>query len=423
MNTPISDIAKNLSIKHNVTFRVIDKGTNQVVKEYKGHNQATNTMLTGVGHFLAGDAQFNQGSAMMGYFLPKYISLGTMGLINQDEDNNHLPVGVSGAGLPETADEAERYTAYMEQSPGYGADGYPGGNNNNRPALGLGPKFSGESIGCELISESFPRAKITHREVIAETNAETPETVDVVLSAMISTGALAQFRGDNGYVFITEAGLWSQPKYSANGTSLLAGYRIKPPDEDNWDMTDANNRRILQENIIRVGINQVVQVVWKIQIGSLGQDVDIPKSHSFIGNAAVVTHSTGDVIVGNAEPLADIYELSPSSFVQGGLDSSGGPYSSTRYIRSADFVVLSDEPTGIQMDIVLNTSNTSYWYLYFYDANDTHISHTSSMYTNRGVYMNVPSNAKKFKIVLDAGSTLTPSMVLGDKLAIYKFSS
>lgn len=399
MNTPISDIAKNLSIKHNVTFRVIDKGTNQVVKEYKGHNQATNTMLTGVGHFLAGDAQFNQGSAMMGYFLPKYISLGTMGLINQDEDNNHLPVGVSGAGLPETADEAERYTAYMEQSPGYGADGYPGGNNNNRPALGLGPKFSGDSIGCELISESFPRAKITHREVIAETNAETPETVDVVLSAMISTGALAQFRGDNGYVFITEAGLWSQPKYSANGTSLLAGYRIKPPDEDNWDMTDANNRRILQENIIRVGINQVVQVVWKIQIGSVSQVQ--PKIPTAVSMVSPVDLTVGSIAYGFIQPV-DVNHITVdlNDLERGDISSSGGNVSSNYYLRfkSDAKYELPAETNSIRARVTTTTSYTVRLGIAYYDSNNNFIS--LNYYYSNGEWVTIPLNAAKVRYTI-----------------------
>ena len=52
---------------------------------------------------------------------------------------------------------------------------------------------------------------------------------------------------------------------------LLAGYRICPPDQDNWDMSVPENRRILKENIIRVGINQIAQIIWKIQIGGLEQ--------------------------------------------------------------------------------------------------------------------------------------------------------
>ena len=74
-----------MQITHNVLFRVIDKGTGKVVREYEGHNQATNTMLTGIGHYLAGDGTTNA-NAILGAFVPKYISLGTMGLINQKED-------------------------------------------------------------------------------------------------------------------------------------------------------------------------------------------------------------------------------------------------------------------------------------------------------------------------------------------------
>lgn len=271
----ITEIAKNMCIKHNVTFRVIDKGTNKVVKEYSGHNQATNTMLTGIGHYLACGGTLKSAQSLFSAYIPRYMSLGTMGLVNQNESADHLPAGISGYDPTGTGDTA-KYTAYMEQAPGYGADGYDENMNNGRPEFGLGHAYdeSEGAVGCELVTPTFLRVPISHQEVIPETNSETPETIDVVLSAMISTGALSQFRGSNDYVFITEAGLWSKQKLfgdseAALGSGFLAGYRIKPPDEINWDMSDEDNRKILQENIIRVGINQVVQIIWKIQIGSI----------------------------------------------------------------------------------------------------------------------------------------------------------
>lgn len=271
----ITEIAKNMCIRHNVTFRVIDKGTNKVVKEYSGHNQATNTMLTGIGHYLACGGTLKSAQSLFSAYIPRYMSLGTMGLVNQDESADHLPAGISGYDPTGTGDIA-KYTAYMEQSPGYGADGYNSTMNNGRPEFGLGHAYDETegAVGCELVTPTFLRVPISHQEVIPETNSETPETIDVVLSAMISTGALAQFRGSNDYVFITEAGLWSKQKLfgdseAALGSGFLAGYRIKPPDEIDWDMSDEDNRKVLQENIIRVGINQVVQIIWKIQIGSV----------------------------------------------------------------------------------------------------------------------------------------------------------
>ena len=91
--------------------------------------------------------------------------------------------------------------------------------------------------------------------------------------ALISTGALAQFREpDKDYIFITEAGLWSSNAWIGTGDNgLLAGYRICPPDQENWDMSDPENRKILKQNIIRIGVNQIAQIVWKIQIGGLEQ--------------------------------------------------------------------------------------------------------------------------------------------------------
>lgn len=269
----IVKFAKSLGVRHNVSFRVLDAATCKVVQQHTGHNAATNTLLTGIGHYLKGDGVLNQGYHMLGAYVPKYISLGTMGLLNQEADSNGLPAGI---GIIDGTEE-QRFIDYMMQCPGYGADGYDDTLNNNRLHLGLGPKFTDRPAGspvinCELVSDSFPRSTISFRDVVPEIEAELPETVDVVYSAMISTGALAQFRDNNGYVFITEAGLWARPDWVDGGDNgLLAGYRITPPDQENWDMRIAANRDILKRNILKVGINQVVQVIWKIQLGSVSQ--------------------------------------------------------------------------------------------------------------------------------------------------------
>ena len=36
-------------------------------------------------------------------------------------------------------------------------------------------------------------------------------------------------------------------------------------------MSIPENRNIVKQNILRVGINQIVQVVWKLQLGSIDQ--------------------------------------------------------------------------------------------------------------------------------------------------------
>ena len=298
----ILESVKSMGIQHNVTIRVLDAFTHKVISEHIGHNQATNTLLTGIAHYLKGDGILNQGSYMLGNYIPRYISLGTMGLYSQECDEQGLPIGIGPSG---DISEEERFEIYMKQTPGYGADGYDFNKNNGRNTLGLGPVYSGSNIGCELISKSFPRAEISYREVIPEIKAELPETIDVVYSAMISTGALAQFRDkvettndydgsnfnesctcgcekcmhsnnlnisnkkkqDVGYIFITEAGLWSRSDWTnSRSNGLLAGYRIIPPDEKNWDMTKPENRELLKRQIIKVNRNQVVQVIWKIQL-------------------------------------------------------------------------------------------------------------------------------------------------------------
>lgn len=333
----IIDVAKRVPIEHNVSIRVFDALTGKLVQEHTGHNAATNSMLTGIGHYLTGAGVLNQARDVLTDFVPKYISLGTMGLMNQDEDADGLPAGIgvvdsrsdytistalpvdapAGAhyavyqkdengeytiviGTYSTLAEAEaavddqseynRFADYMMQTPGYGSDGYAlrrPSEANNRAYMGIGPMYAdryyngqdgreNRTIDCELISASFPRAQISFRDVVPEYEAEVPETLDIVFSAMISTGALAQFREPGrDYLFITEAGLWSRRDWESTDTNgdngLLAGYRIAPPDSSNWDMADLANREILKRNIVRVGRNQVVQVIWKVQIGSVKQ--------------------------------------------------------------------------------------------------------------------------------------------------------
>ena len=406
MKSKIDEIAKKLNIKQNVSIQVLDRFTGKVLQEVTGHNDATNSLLYGVAHHLIGDFMpnerhgLNPGYSMLSNYVPRYISLGTMGLINQNQDSHGLPAGI-GDIVPsssdpeyqrllremnlakEDLDEAEealagecpyypateacescqvcsdrisakkqarddaqqayddavdafmsyneesRFVEYMKHTPGYGADGYSDNKNNGRKYQGLGHPFTsydvtstyrtgssghvadevtyngylyrciadtsspagpfdplcwnklpdneqpsaGTTINLELISASYPRTLISYRDVVPESQAEQPGTIDVVYSAMISTGALAQFRPQGqDYIFITEAGLWSKKAWSdGNENGLLAGYRIIPPNSENWDMTIPENRQILKQNILKVGMNQVVQVVWKIQIGSIAE--------------------------------------------------------------------------------------------------------------------------------------------------------
>jgi len=265
--------SRRLDMKHNVTFNVYDEATGKLVSHHEGHNASTNSLLTGIGHYLKGDGVLGQGSDLLSLYIPRYISVGTMGLSSQNEDRNGLPSGVGDVGDT----EEKRFINYLKQCPGYGADGYDKSVNNGRKYMGLGLPFSNrpssKTINCELISESYPRAEITYRELVPENCSELPKTIDVVFSGFISTGALKQFReSGRDYVFITEAGLWSKKDWSDGGDNgLLAGYRICPPSEENWDMSYPENRQILKENIIKVGKNQVVQIIWKIQLGGIEQ--------------------------------------------------------------------------------------------------------------------------------------------------------
>lgn len=265
----ITTTAKHIDIRHNVCMRVIDSPTGKVVSQHTGHNAATNGLLTGIGHYLTGEGILNQGWHMLSDYVPKYISLGTMGLINQDTDKDGYPSGIGIVNGPEN----ERFKDYLMQCPGYGADGYDINLNNNRKYLGLGPMYTaGTAVNCELITPSYPRSEISYRDVVPEVEAELPKTIDVVFSALIPVGLLSQFRDGRDYIYITEAGLWSRSDWVDGGDNgLLAGYRITPPNEANWDMEVKDNRDILKKQILRVARNQVVQVIWKIQLGGIEQ--------------------------------------------------------------------------------------------------------------------------------------------------------
>ena len=350
------DIIKRLDVKQNVTIRVIDEPTGKVVQEHIGHNAATNSLLTGIAHYLMGDGVLNQGSDILSMWVPQYISLGTMGLTSQESEtigNDSSSSGEEDAEVfivpkalgytpvaPESATDEEkelnaqlRFEEYINQTPGFGADGYDENTNNNREWFGLGYPYSlkpdalkqdfytwdgsettftlsdtaieivsatlypdgvvnqdisdtqverrvlstelysvtgnqihfaqypdttipttsrlaiiytyesADAANCELVQAKLDnynnivpltlRSKISYRDLVPEVSSEVPNTLDVIYSAMISTGALADYRGDNDYIYVTEAGLWAKPNFNDSGDNgLLAGYRIVPSDDE-----------------------------------------------------------------------------------------------------------------------------------------------------------------------------------------------
>ena len=156
MTNPL-DIIKRLDVKQNVTIRVIDEATGKVVQEHIGHNAATNSLLTGIAHYLMGDGVLNQATDTLMTWVPQYISLGTMGLSSQasetivvegnefivPSDLGYTPAAPESA----TAEEKElnaqlRFSEYLNQTPGFGADGYDNNSNNNREWFGLGYPYS-----------------------------------------------------------------------------------------------------------------------------------------------------------------------------------------------------------------------------------------------------------------------------------------
>ena len=137
MNKPIKVPSRHFSINNNVSFIVRDADTGRIRRIRQGHNSATNSILTGLGHYLTGDGILNQGWHLLKEYVPQYISLGTMGLYSQEANAEGLPIGI-GVG---PGDEIQGYKDYLLQTPGYGADGYDANINNNRPYFGLGPMF------------------------------------------------------------------------------------------------------------------------------------------------------------------------------------------------------------------------------------------------------------------------------------------
>ena len=57
------DVAKAIPIRHNVSIRVFDESTGKLISSHTGHNAATNSMVTGIAHYLTGDGVLNQGYA------------------------------------------------------------------------------------------------------------------------------------------------------------------------------------------------------------------------------------------------------------------------------------------------------------------------------------------------------------------------
>ena len=149
MLNDIRAAAKLITARHNVSFRVIDSKSGKIVSTHTGHNAATNSLLTGIGHYLTGDGILNQGYPMLYNYIPKYISLGTMGLISQEQDGEGLPAGIGVI----AGTEEERFVDYMMQTPGYGADGYDPNINNNRAYFGLGPIFANRE--AEVFTETL----------------------------------------------------------------------------------------------------------------------------------------------------------------------------------------------------------------------------------------------------------------------------
>ena len=130
--------SKDLGVKYNVTFKVLDAATGELVSEHIGHNQATNSMLTGIAHYLKGDGILNQATHMLSRHIPRYISLGTMGLFSQDEEivaeigddgkiqyvNTGLPAGIGDKQYEDDGktvrSETKRFTSYIDTMPEIG---------------------------------------------------------------------------------------------------------------------------------------------------------------------------------------------------------------------------------------------------------------------------------------------------------------
>ena len=398
--------AKRMSVSDNLILRVIDLETQQVIQEHECHNAATNTLLTGIAHYLIGDGIYNQAYDMLSRYVPRYISLGTMGLTSQECDEDGLPIGLGSIDDLEHPDklsnpaypydvQTQRCCHYMTERPGFGADGYDVNENHGRPYFGLGPDFENKeyegTVYCELISNTFPRVAISFRDIVPESESEIPQTIDVVFSGMVSTGALKQFREEGKpYIFITEAGLWGKRDYTNKGdNSLLAAYRIVPPNQSNWDFGtyvegtyddeglevtpphyefDADeeraakqkeNQEILRRNILRVGTNQVVQIIWKIQLGGLDQLGGLSALYPNMEDNWLWTLWDDPDIGGSGDGLLHYVVMKTALIMKNNTGSNGKFRPGDKAVLEISIVNQGDSPeTGIQIPIT--TSQFTY---------------------------------------------------------------
>jgi len=307
MFNDITKISKKLGVRDNVCLRVVDLRTKKVVQEFIGHNTATSTILSGIVHFLAGDGILNQARFTLKDYIPQYMSLGTMGLCSQGYDADGLPTGIGNRDDPDDSGKIEAIKNYLSHIPGFGADGINPDYNNNRTAFGLGDPYTSSNLEGELISDSVLRVPITFRNIIPETDTEYPKSMDLILGGLVSANDLSSFMGENDYLFISEAGLWNNQfdDGDSENNGLLAAYRISPiaSYENYTEYTDEELLSLYEElktKILRVNSDQVVEIIWKIQLGCI-EDLyvvlpEISTSDSVIEDFAIGQNSlTSDV--------------------------------------------------------------------------------------------------------------------------------
>jgi hypothetical protein len=80
---------KTATAINNVTIKVIDEATGCVVQKHSGQNSVTTTLLEGIAHYLQGYGLDNQGALLKNH-LPRFISIGTMGLNGYKEENGNI---------------------------------------------------------------------------------------------------------------------------------------------------------------------------------------------------------------------------------------------------------------------------------------------------------------------------------------------
>jgi hypothetical protein len=150
-------------------------------------------------------------------------------------------------------------------------------------------------------------------------------------------------------------------------------------------MENPANRSILQQNILRVGRNQIVQVIWKIQLGSIEQFGGYVEAYRRLleyieslgsgDRVSVYDAMSGTQVTAGSAVIAQRQHQDVSlmafSWEQGtGNPSTGALDSSDSYrIRCPEYIDIPQDYSGsMTVNAAVEGASTVYWTPYFYNS-------------------------------------------------------